>query len=303
MSDSIHHEHEWFRRHLPDHLLDLLVEGEQKRFDSHARRCATCARLLARALGARPDWWDDAGHAPVAVLLEWDPAARGEPTHEAVRAHLAHCEDCRRDLEELRGAGVAGQVEPAPTVSSRPSPAAAHRAPAWRGLVAAGGTAAAVVAAVLLWPRPTLHAPAPPASSPVTPLTGAPSAGPAPDAPRNPVPEPGRTAEPVALATSDRGAAAAMTEIRIAPGVTIVPLTLPALPIADEAMLVAELRDHAGALVHRQVLVARRALMRGGVELPAEDLGEGRYTLTVRYVDPALGESLREFTLDVRISR
>lgn len=299
-------EHEWFRRHLPDQLLELLVEGEQRRFDAHARRCAPCARLLAGALGAKADWWDGAGHPPVGVLLAWDPAARAEPQRDPVRSHLEHCEDCVRDLEDLRGAAVAAAIVPAPAVAPQPLARSPRRIlPSWGRLVGAAGVLVAASAAALLWPRAAGHAPRP-ADGPVAGLREAPPTTQAePSRPPSPTSAPaeGRAAATVDLGAADRGAGAGPVEIRIEPGDARVPLTLPALPVDDEAMLVVELRDAAGRLLQRQVLVAGRALQPGGVVLPAAELAAGPHVLVVRFVDPATGETSREIPLVVRISR
>lgn len=302
MSQPPDSEHEWFRRHLPDHLLELLVEGERRRFEEHARRCAPCARLLASALGARVDWWDGAGHPPVGVLLGWNASARNDRMQEAVRAHVAACEDCRHDLEDLFGEAVASRIAlapvPLPSPRRRPRPAIQ-----WGGIAAAVATVVAVAAIVVVWPRLTERGQAPvPADAPATGSAPAPRGGTAPPAPA-PAETPGRVAEAVALVATERGAAAGTTEVRIEPGVTRVPLTLPVLFVPDGAMLEVELHDAGGTLVMRQVLAAERALRPGGVELAAADLAGGAYVLTVRWIDPAMGETSREYPLDVRTSR
>jgi len=289
-------DHEWFRGRLPDHLLDLLEEGERRRFEAHARRCPGCARLLASALGARADWWDGAGHTPVGVLLDWNPSARGEPIHEAVRAHLAACEDCRRDLSDLRGEPLLSEVAP-DTV--RPTPAPARR-PAfrWGSMAAAAATLVAVTAILVVRPRDSEREPGPPRAD-----------RPAAPAPWHeaPVPEPATVpdlaAEPVEIAAAERGQPGRTTVIRLRPGIARVPLTLPALAAPDGVVLEIELRDAAGATVTRQWLAAERALRPGGVELAAANLAEGTYVLAVRWIDPLTGEDSREFTLDVRSSR
>lgn len=308
MTRMIANEHDWFRRHLPDHLLDLLADGDRRRFDAHARGCATCARVLARAEGARPDWWDGAGHPPVALLLEWDASPGGGATREAVRAHLAHCEDCRRDLEELRGPGAASSVALAPVPgAARERPSAPASRPRWHGPGALAAALAAVLVLVLAWPRATGRGRAPAPAGGESPATGR-AAEPgtdAPPAPPAPAPSPARSAvaEPVALAAAERGGPAAVTVVDLAPGVEHVPLTLPALAAPDGVMMEITLRDSAGAPVVHQVLAADRALRPGGVVLPAERLATGRYALSVRWVDPVSGETSRRYPLDVRVSR
>lgn len=294
-------EHEWFRAHLPDQLLDLLVDGERRRFEAHAHHCATCARLLTSALGARTDWWDGAGHPPVGVLLDWDASARGDRTHEAVRAHVAACEDCRRDLGDLRGEALLSEIALAPVAPAQ-RPARRRSGMPWGGLAAAAATVVAVTAIALVWPRGADRepAPAPPVATPPAAPAGQPAEASSPPAQAA---SPARTAEPVTLIAPERGVAAEATEIRLEPGVERVPLTLPMFAVPDDVMLEVDLRDAAGTLVSRQLLAAERALRSGGVELAAGGLREGSYLLTIRWIDPATGENSREFPLDVRLSR
>jgi hypothetical protein len=304
LSTTPDNEHEWFRRHLPDHLLELLVEDDRKRFEAHARRCATCARVLTSALGARADWWDGAGHPPVGLLLDWNASEREDRTHEAVRSHLAACEECRRDLGDLRGEAMLSQVALAPVALRTPRPRDRVSFP-WGGLAAAAATLVAVAAILTVWPRGERPAPVPPpAQAPATTAAPAmPEPFAAPATPAAPEPAPGRAAEPVTLVSTDRGGERGATEIVLEPGVVRVPLTLPMLSAPDDSMLEVELRDAADALVSRQLLAAGRALRPGGVELAAEGLAAGRYRLTVRWIDPVAGETSRVFALDVRLSR
>lgn len=292
-------DHTWFRRHLPDHLLDLLAEDARERFDRHARECSPCARVLARAQVARSDWWDGAGHPPVDVLLKWDSNPRGDRVRELAHAHVASCESCRQDLEDLLGtpAAISSAITPLPR--RRVFPALS------RGLAMAAGLVA-VAAVTLLLTRGGEAPPAvpgPPATSP--PATGAmgapPSTSGAPSPPTTPAA--GRTAAPVTLASAERGAEHGPTRLRIEEGVTQVPLTLPAFFIPDGTPVSIELRNAAGAIVSRQELPAERALRPGGVLLPVEGLADGAYRLVVRWTDTAIGETTREFALDVRTSR
>lgn len=294
-------EHEWFRRHLPDHLLELLVEDDRTRFESHARRCATCARVLTSALGARADWWDGAGHPPVALLLHWDDSAREDRTHAAVRSHLANCEDCRRDLGDLRGEALLSEVALAPVALRAPRPQRPLSFQ-WGGLAAAAATLVAGAGILAVWPRAERPAPVPTPAPATSAAPGAPAPVVTPAVPA-PAPAPGWAAEPVTLVSVDRGGAGGATEIQLRLGVARLRLTLPMLPAPDDAMLELELRDAGGALVSRQVLAAEKALRPGGVELPAEGLVAGVYALTVRWIDPVAGETSREFPLDVRLSR
>jgi hypothetical protein len=303
MSRRPESDHDWFRRRLPDHLLDLLPDGDRRRFEAHARRCPGCAKLLASALGARADWWDGAGHPPVGVLLDWDPSARGEATHDAVRSHLSACEDCRRDVADLRGEALLSEVALAP-VRSMPAPARRRPAIRWGGLAAVAATFAAVATVLWVRPRDTARAPEPPTAGapavPVTPSTPSPQAE---VSPPPPAAAPGLEAAPVTLVAVERGSSARPTRVSIPPGAARVSLTLPALATPDGVVLEIVLRDAAGTAVSRQWLPAERALRAGGVELEAAGLAEGAYVLAVRWIDPVTGEESREFALDVRLSR
>jgi hypothetical protein len=299
-------EHTWFRRHLPDHLLDLLVDRDRERFEAHARSCAPCARLLASALGTRADWWDGAGHPPVEVLLHWDVASRGERTHDAVRAHVTTCESCRTDLEDLHGKAVASELALAPVPPRGEREARPHRSAPARVLAVAAGLLAVAAAVYVLdrpagreTPRSHRATGLPPAASTATPGPAGPTAAPPAAAPSRPV----VSAEPVEIPATRRGDAAGATRIDVAPGVTRVPLTLPALDVPEGATLSLELRRPDGELAWRQELPAGRALRRGGVVLPAADLATGIHVLRVSWTDSGLGISAREFSLDVRTSR
>lgn len=303
MSRPPESDHDWFRRRLPDHLLDLLPDGDRQRFEAHARHCPGCAKLLASALGARSDWWDGAGHPSVGVLLDWDPAVRGEATHDAVRSHLAACEDCRRDVAELRGESLLSEVALAP-VRSAPAPVRRRPAVRWGGLAAVAATLAAVATVLWVRPRDTVRAPEPPnADARVAPA--APASPPPPPVASSPSPAaaPVPVAAPVTLVAAGRGSTPRPTEVPIPPGAAHVSLTLPALATPDGVVLEIELRDAAGTVVSRQWLPAERALRPGGVELAAAGLADGEYVLEVRWIDPVTGEESREFALDVRVSR
>lgn len=292
-------DHTWFRRRLADHLLDLLVEDERERFDTHARGCASCARVLASAQGARADWWDGAGHPPVGVLLKWNTKVRGDRVQELAHAHVARCESCRQDVEDLLGAPAAIPRTLAAVPRWRSMPVLS------RGLAMAAGLVA-VAAVTLLLTRGGEAPPAAPGSALAPPAAsggiGAPSSGSGAASSTTP-PAAGRTAAPVTLASAERGGETGLTLLRIERGVTQVPLTLPALFIADGTPMTIELRDVAGALVSRQSLPSDRALRPGGVLLPVAGLTDGAYRLVVRWTDMTLGETTREFALDVRTSR
>lgn len=282
-------DHTWFRQRLPDHLLDLLAEDEAERFEQHANGCAPCARVLASARGARADWWDGAGHPPAGVLLQWNAKVRGDRVQELAHAHVAHCESCRQDLEDLLGIPAARVLTLAPAPRWRSMPVLS------RGLAVAAGLVA--VAAVTLFLTDGGEAPpAAPgsASSPPAATGGATSPSP---------PAAGKSSAPVTLASAERGQESGPTLLLIEAGVTHVPLTLPALFVPDGTPISFELRDAAGVIVSRQELSSELALRPGGVLLPVGGLTDGVCRLVVRWTDADLGETTREFALDVRTSR
>lgn len=297
MSRFTEREHAWFRGRLPDHLLDLLAGDERARFDAHARACAACARLLQSAQGAKADWWDGAGHVPVGALLAWDPGAPDSRRQALVRAHLASCESCRRDLADLRGDGALA-VLAAPAAS-----APVRRAPRPRThWVPAFGSAAAVVAVlVAVWVlghpgervAPAAPGGAPPATH-VPPATETPRAAAAPAAPEAPPAD-------VVIAATRRGADEPPQAVTLPAGAAHVRFTLPALDVADEAPLTVELLGPDGTPYARRVLAAARALRPGGVELPAPPAGA--CILRVRWLDAGNGEATRTYSLEIRVAR
>ena len=105
------------------------------------------------------------------------------------------------------------------------------------------------------------------------------------------------------LLSADRGTDTGPTLLRIESGVTHVPLTLPALIVPDGTHITIELHRGTGAPISLQILPSESALRPGGVLLPVEGLADGDYRLVVRWTDTALGETTREFALDVRTSR
>jgi hypothetical protein len=310
MNAKTGNEHDWFRRRLPDYLLDLLDEGARARFDAHARACPACAKLLGSALGERADWWDGAGHLPVGTLMAWDVDAPSVGANAAVREHLASCESCRRDLEDLRGPEAVRALVTMPAAARRAVVPFPSR---WMPAAISAATAAAAAFVMVMWvadrPAPR-HEPqvVPPTSVPAVPSTGsgAQPTAPAMGAPTRAIaPGPAASAEPepVEVRAPERGAAAEPTTVDVPAGAARVRLTLPALPVPEQAQLTIELLGPDGALLFRQVLTAELALRRGGVALPAAHLAAGPHRLRVTWTDSVTGESAREYALDVRTSR
>jgi hypothetical protein len=301
MSGTMEDEHGWFRRHLPDHLLDLLVEADRARFLEHARACTACADRLSGARDARPDWWDGAGHPPVGMLLAWDASGRSGPADEALRLHVVSCESCRRDLEDLHGPAALRALTLAPV----PRLAAAPSGPAWlarSGAVRAAAVVAVVAAVALVWNRAVDRAPVPAPARPAAREGTLPPAAPGPS-PAPPAAAAAKSAGPVTILAPDRGGDVPVTRLPLEPGVALVTLTLPALDVPAEGTLIVELRRAGGATISRQQLVARNALRPGGVRLATAGLAPGVYVLHVGWNDPLAGESSRDYPLDVRASR
>lgn len=296
-------DHTWFRRRLPDHLLDLLVEDERERFEQHARACEPCARLLTSAKEARADWWDGTGHPPVGVLLKWTPKVRGDRVQELAHAHIAHCESCRQDVGDLLGIPTPRVPKPAPVPLWRSIPVLS------RGLaMAAGLVAVAAVTHVIMQRNDTrtsapdsIKVPSPSSTSATIGGTTSSDSGPT-SSTSTAHPTAGRTAAPVTLLSPDRGADAARTLVRVVSGFTQVPLTLPMLDVPDRTRMRIELLDDAGVSVWKQDLASEQALRTGGVMLPVKGLAAGSYQLVVRWTDTALRKMKREFALDVRTS-
>lgn len=299
-------EHAWFRRQLPDRLLDLLDERDLARFEAHARGCETCAELLLAARHAHADWWDGAGHPSVEALMNWTPGAGGPGSHDVVREHLSHCESCRGDLAELRGPGILDAIAVVGTVVPLPLPPPLPiRRVSWVPRFAGAVGLAAALAAVWFVNRPaslgtspasSAHGTQPPAAAPPQ-SPGAVERAPAPKA------RPVVQGEPIDIVAPERGVPATSTPVAIAPGVTVVRLTLPALPVSESASLRLELLGPDGSVVWAHALAAGLALRRGGVMVPAERFVTGPHVLRVTWKDPAQGDSARQYALDVRTSQ
>lgn len=95
--------HDRFRASLAAHLAEVLSEDESAWMEAHARECAECAGLLERVRERLPGLELDGGHAPAALIARW---IRSSPEltpleRELVERHLAECEVCRGDAEEM----------------------------------------------------------------------------------------------------------------------------------------------------------------------------------------------------------
>jgi len=151
---------------LPWLVNDSLDEADRPEVEDHLRTCADCRRALAETRGAFELF---AAHPPVEAIVAraeadgvWDDTVDfegGRIGREALDAHLAHCAECREELELARdsrrelegeeaapaGEGRAGAVVPF-ALPARPD-AGAARGFDWRPLALAASLLLAVIAA------------------------------------------------------------------------------------------------------------------------------------------------------------
>lgn len=133
--------HDWFRAHLPGHLLGVLPEEHSARLFEHASECERCGAMLTRLEGEAAEGWSETEHLPVGLLRAIAANERAvEPLEQrAAEHHLERCEECRRDVAELGG------LEPAIPGSSVPG--VRRHVPGWLlgGIAGAFATAAALL--------------------------------------------------------------------------------------------------------------------------------------------------------------
>ena len=166
--------HSWVRARLGAWRSGLLTDAEEERMAEHLGACSECAALVEVFEGSAAETGE---HLPPSLIARWSEARyslRGLE-RRLIRRHLAHCADCRQDLELL---GHAPHLELLPESEGALPPStgdlAAARAPAGappavrvimtrrfreRALFgwAAATTAIAAVAIVLLVSRPVIE--------------------------------------------------------------------------------------------------------------------------------------------------
>ena len=187
--------HERFRESLAPWLAELLPPSEAAWMDAHAAECQSCRNQFERVCSRLPDLKYDAGHTPVSLLEVFvsAPTKLTPLERRLVTRHIASCEVCRGDAEEL----AAARRVPRPIV---PITGAARHHLAPYGLLAA----AALTAVFLLLP----HAPwvrvrtAPPVREPAR----APSEHVTPPPPTSPPPKTSDTRPVLVLLDHARGA-------------------------------------------------------------------------------------------------
>ncbi|MBI5168632.1 MAG: hypothetical protein HZA61_04000 [Candidatus Eisenbacteria bacterium] len=304
MNETFRDTHARFPALLADDLLHLLDVTESALVESHARECAECGELLARARARRADWWEGTGHATVRALSTFasTPDALPAADRDVVARHLEHCEECREDLRVLT-AGVASAAPIAPADAGPGDSGGRSHGLVW---AFAGGLAAVLLVFVFMNPsrapdpgvavQPEVRQP----SGSVTPPAGAPRTSGTPE--RAPV---AVAMEPVALEGASRGTgeSGVAASVAIPGGAADVPFTLPALFVDEGTTFVIELRDANRVMLFRDEIAAARALAPAGVRIPAARFRAGRLALRVAWVDAMGVAEAREYALDVSMPR
>lgn len=96
-------EHAWSRRRLRLHALHLLDEAEATRLEAHLTECDVCADLLDVLREPADLESESPDHIPASLIAKWPHVIASFRGAErlALRSHLAHCADCRSDLQVL----------------------------------------------------------------------------------------------------------------------------------------------------------------------------------------------------------
>lgn len=284
------HEHAWFRARLEARALDLLDEGEERRFQAHAESCASCgAALKAHTQSAARIARE--GHIPAGLLARWDRTSkklRGM-ARRMVREHLRSCAECRQDLEAIGFRPELEHVaelesdpeEPAADAPIDPAPVRVVLSPRrpWRPWVLGGAAGAALATAasfllVTILPAPRVTDDEPAIMAPGdSPVPAPPGTGPILDL----LPPSGT------LAGMLRGPTREITTIGIGPGTRFVHLGVPELFLPDTESVELRVLGPDGVrsaeirLPYRE-LHARRTVLYGD---PAAALVPGEYRLVV----------------------
>jgi len=232
--------HARFRDLLAGHLAEVLPAEDEAWVASHAAACDACAALRERVLARLPAVADDAGHAPVELLERWvrTPGDFTPLERRLLEGHLAACETCRGDAEELSRA--LGVTPLAPWSRSRPGGTLRR--------VVLGVAVAASLVAVFLVGRLDHVAPTAPGSglAPPPPVRTAPTApAPAPETRRLVIRDRMRGDE-----TPD------VPSARLARGDTDLRIHLPTLFLEPADSLRLRVLDAGGGLVAERVLSA-----------------------------------------------
>ncbi len=134
--------HERFQAALAAHLAEVLPEEESAWMEAHAAECDACRDLLERVRARLSEASGESGHAPAALLSAWlrERDAFTPLERTLLERHLAGCEECRADLEEM--AALARLP--------LPSAAAVRRPRRWLGYGGAGLVVAAAILVVFL---------------------------------------------------------------------------------------------------------------------------------------------------------
>jgi len=232
--------HARFRERLAGHLAEVLPAEDEAWMVSHAAACEACAALRERVRARLPEVAEEAGHVPVRMLEHW-VRAPGDFTpleRHLLERHLADCEDCRGDAEELaRARGV-------PWIRPRPRSA---RAGTLRRVALGVAVAASLVAVFLVGRLERL--------APMAPGTGVAPPEPTRAAP----PAPAATTETRRLVIHDRSRGegeAGVPSVQLARGGTDLTIQLPTLFLDPTDSLRLRVLDAEGGLVVERVLPA-----------------------------------------------
>ena len=285
--------HVRFRALAAAYLAEVLPPHESMWMDTHLQECADCATLLERVRRRLPELAHDAGHLPVSVLERRveSPDEFTELERELVEHHLAGCERCRAEVEEMES--LAG-VEHAVTV-----PVHAHdmrpRALGWGLPVWVPVAAAAVLAAVFLSQltmsrranlRPATITPQVDSSGETVP--GQPSSAAA--------------TELIVLPDRMRGAGADSAPHASVPAQgTALMLQLPPLFLGDVERVEARVVRYDGTIVWKQVIDARTTASPLAPSAPPGGWSPGRYRLEI--VPGAGADTSATRTFDFRLVR
>jgi hypothetical protein len=262
-------DHGRFRSLLAAYLAEVLPDEDGAWLEQHVAACPSCAGLIERVRRRLPELAHDGGHIPVSLLERWalEPGSMTPLERELVRRHVADCEICRGDAEEL----IAAAGRPGQRAGAEP------RAATLRRWVVPTAAAAAVLLLVFLVRGAFLtrvRTVAVPRGGEVTGGSG----GAGPEA-TNPV-----AANIVVIALAERQRSARPEGLRargvIAPADSL-QLELPALFIPEGDTVVARILRADGGLVWGQFLNASALGANLAPGRPVEGWRPGRYRLVL----------------------
>lgn len=93
--------HGWVLARLHAQAAGLLDERDEARLLAHLESCDECRAEAGQDQPLDAEELEDARHLPPRLIAQWKSTALEGLEREMVRAHLARCAECRRDLEML----------------------------------------------------------------------------------------------------------------------------------------------------------------------------------------------------------